>query len=333
MLLAEKITNLRKKLGWSQEELAHQLQVSRQAVSKWESGMSIPDMNKIISMSRLFGVSTDYLLMDEVEEYHKDGEMIAPKDYDEELKSISLEEANKFMDLKENFAGKLAGSVMAYILSPVVMIVLAAFAEYKKMMSEDFAGGMGMGILLIIIALSTVNLIYHSMKLEKFEYLEKEIFTLQYGVRGIVEKRREEYEDTYHKNLVFGIGWCIVCSIPLLVVTALKMGNFACAMATALLLVIVSVGVFFILKCAVRWDAYQILLQEEDYTKEKKETRKYSQGLTIAYWCVVVCIFFIWNSNHENWKHVGIFWACAGVLYGALCGIYSFWKKVKKSAT
>ena len=93
MLLADKIINLRKKLGWSQEELAHQLQVSRQAVSKWESGMSIPDMNKIIGMSRLFGVSTDYLLIDEVEEYHGEGAVLQSEQNEEEnVKSISLED-------------------------------------------------------------------------------------------------------------------------------------------------------------------------------------------------------------------------------------------------
>ena len=45
MILADKIIDLRKKNGWSQEELAEQLGVSRQSVSKWESGMSVPDLN------------------------------------------------------------------------------------------------------------------------------------------------------------------------------------------------------------------------------------------------------------------------------------------------
>ena len=62
MILAEKITNERKKNGWSQEELAEKLSVSRQAVSKWEGAQSIPDINRIIQMADLFGVSTDYLL-------------------------------------------------------------------------------------------------------------------------------------------------------------------------------------------------------------------------------------------------------------------------------
>lgn len=60
--------SLRKRNGWSQEELAQQLGVSRQSVSKWESMASMPDIQKIMAMSELFGVSTDYLLKDELEE-------------------------------------------------------------------------------------------------------------------------------------------------------------------------------------------------------------------------------------------------------------------------
>ena len=64
MILADKIAELRKKNGWSQEELAGQLGVSRQSVSKWESASSMPDLDKILKMSEIFGVSTDYLLKD-----------------------------------------------------------------------------------------------------------------------------------------------------------------------------------------------------------------------------------------------------------------------------
>ena len=54
MILSEKIIMLRKKYGWSQEELAERLDISRQSVSKWESGASIPDLERIVSMSQLF---------------------------------------------------------------------------------------------------------------------------------------------------------------------------------------------------------------------------------------------------------------------------------------
>lgn len=62
MRLSEKIMDLRKKSGWSQEELAEKLGISRQSVSKWETGESMPDLDKIIRMSELWNVSTDYLL-------------------------------------------------------------------------------------------------------------------------------------------------------------------------------------------------------------------------------------------------------------------------------
>ncbi len=69
MILADKIILLRKRKGWSQEELAEQLGVTRQSVSKWEGVQSVPDIQKIIQMSEIFGVTTDYLLKDEMRRY------------------------------------------------------------------------------------------------------------------------------------------------------------------------------------------------------------------------------------------------------------------------
>ena len=67
MTLGEKLQKLRKERGWTQEQLAEQLNVSRQALSKWELGAATPDTENILHMSRLFGVTTDYLLHDEDE--------------------------------------------------------------------------------------------------------------------------------------------------------------------------------------------------------------------------------------------------------------------------
>ena len=67
MLLSEKLYTLRKKQSLSQEQLAEQLNVSRQAISKWESAQSMPDPEKLIAISEFFQVSLDYLLKDDVE--------------------------------------------------------------------------------------------------------------------------------------------------------------------------------------------------------------------------------------------------------------------------
>lgn len=68
MTTSEKLYALRKKSGLSQEQLAERLGVSRQAISKWESGQSSPEREKLISISNCFGVSLDYLLKDSDEQ-------------------------------------------------------------------------------------------------------------------------------------------------------------------------------------------------------------------------------------------------------------------------
>jgi len=70
-LLSEKLYNLRKNSGLSQEKPAEQLNVSRQAISKWESGTAIPESEKLVAISNYFGVSVDYLLKDTESDFTK----------------------------------------------------------------------------------------------------------------------------------------------------------------------------------------------------------------------------------------------------------------------
>ena len=65
MKMEEKIIMLRKKFGWSQEDLAEKMNVSRQAISRWENGTALPDALNVLQLSKLFQVSTDYLLNDD----------------------------------------------------------------------------------------------------------------------------------------------------------------------------------------------------------------------------------------------------------------------------
>lgn len=122
MILAEKVMTLRKKKGWSQEELAEKLNISRQSVSKWESGASIPDIDKIILISGLFGVSTDYLLKDEMETEEISEKEIQCEESD--AKCVSVEEADSFMRLKRKLAVPTALGTALCILSPIPLLLL-----------------------------------------------------------------------------------------------------------------------------------------------------------------------------------------------------------------
>ncbi len=63
MDIAERLQELRKKAGYSQEQVAEQLGLSRQAVSKWESGQGKPEIDNIVKLVELYGVSADYILL------------------------------------------------------------------------------------------------------------------------------------------------------------------------------------------------------------------------------------------------------------------------------
>ncbi len=179
MIFADKLIDLRKKNGWSQEELTEKLNVSRQAVSKWEGTLSIPDMSRIIQLSELFGVSTDYLLKDNLEQ----PEVTQESDETSSARTISMEEANAFLAIKEENSRLVALAVMLCILSPVALILLGGAQEFGLLnWSEEAVGGLGL-IIMVLMALPAVGLfIISGLRISRYEYLEKEPVDTLYGV-------------------------------------------------------------------------------------------------------------------------------------------------------
>lgn len=330
MILAEKVMQLRKKNGWSQEELAEKLNISRQSVSKWESGASIPDIDKIIAMSGLFGVSTDYLLKDEIEEEQfSETEDVYEKP---QSRSISLEDANLFMNLTRSLAGRIAAAVSLCILSPIPLILMGGLSEYGKAgISENMAGGLGVSILLVLIAIGVAVLILSGMKLEKYEYLEKEEISLQYGVQGIVSKKREDFSATFRTCVVIGTVLCILGVMPVMVAAGFDASDLTLIYCTAGLLAIVAVGVFFFVWSGCIQGSYQKLLQEGDYTPEKKSLSKKTSFFPGIYWCLVTAIFLGVGLYSDGWKLAGLIWPIAGLLFVVFQGIVNAVANAKNS--
>ena len=326
MILADKIMTLRKKCGWSQEDLADQLGISRQSVSKWESGMSIPDLEKIVKMSSLFGVSTDYLLKDELE-VELPSETMATDD--EQCRSVSLEEANTYMDLVKECSPKFATAIAALVMSPIPLLFLAGLAESNpQRFSEDIFSGIGIAILLGIVIAAVIPIILNSMKLSKYEYLEKEEISLLYGVRGVVEKRREDLEDTYRKAISVGVGLCIFALIPLMLAGAFNASDLVAICFVCVLLVIVAYAVYLFVSLGLVRESFSKLLQENDYTPEKKANGKVIEKIAGVYWCGVTAIYLAWSFLTNNWEFTWIVWPVAGVLFGGIaCAVHVFARK------
>ena len=315
MILADKIISERKKNGWSQEELADKLGVTRQAVSKWEGAQSVPDLQRIMEMSRLFQVSVDYLVKEEVEIV----EHIPETDVtDSNVRRVSMEEANEFLKMKKEQAPKVALGVSLCILSPICMFLLAAAGEWNMIpLSEDAAGSIGMMILLVIVAFACGIFITCGMKTKPYEFLEKETIETEYGVTGMVKERKQKYQDTYVKYIIAGVVLCIVAGMVLFGAAFVEGDEFLETVFFCGTLVFVAIGVRFLVVAGIIQGSFQRLLQEGDYSiEEKKKSRSpLVAAVSAIYWLVVTAIFLCLIFLDWEYKISGLIWPVAGVLF------------------
>ena len=319
MILADKIIEQRKKNGWSQEDLAEKMDVSRQSISKWESAQSVPDMARIVLLSQIFGVSTDYLLKDELEQ----SEPAADVDVDRELRTVSMEEASSFLQVREQNAAHIAIGVMLCILSPIVIILLSGAREAGRIaLSESQAVGLGLMFLFVLVGSAVALFVTSGLRSSRFEYLEKEPIDTLYGVDGMVRERRERFRPIFSRQLTIGIVLCVVAVMPLfLSIFLFGEDSFSHIVAVALLLAIIAVGVLLIVRVSIVWGSFQQLLEEGDYSRESKAVEKKYSFIAGSYWLLVTAGFLAWGFITNAWDRCWIVWPIAGVLFGAIWGV------------
>ena len=318
MILADKIIENRKKNGWSQEELAEKLGVSRQSVSKWEGAQSMPDMKKILQLAEVFDVSTDYLLKDEIEE--SVSSELVPVDRDlgeEEVRSVSMEEANAFLVFNERAARMISTGVMMCILSPVLMIVLGGFAEARRIPYNEYTMGIiGVVVLLAMVSIAVGMFVYCGLKGKPYEYLENQNIDTEYGVAGMVKERRNAYSETHNRLLILGIMLCVISSIPVFLISAFHYSHddgALLALGTGLLLIKCAIGVKMIVLTCIRHGGMDSLLEEGDYSRLNKRAGRYD-GI---FWAIVTAVYLGWSFISQRWDFTWIVWPIAGVLFAA----------------
>ncbi|MBE6899407.1 MAG: helix-turn-helix transcriptional regulator [Ruminococcaceae bacterium] len=319
MILADKIIELRKKAGYSQEELAEKMGVSRQSVSKWEGALSIPDLDKILLMSEIFGVSTDFLLKDELGD-----EILSPKEEISEstFRKVSLEEANEFIKIKDETAPMVALGVVLCILSPIIMFFLIAMQTAGKIgITENGAGGIGLIALVLLVVPAVALFITSGMKTGRFEYLEKEPIELAYGVAGMVKERQNKLRDKHIRDCVIGICLCVLAAIPLFIGAFFEKADGEVLIGLCLTLMIVAAGVYILIRTGIPWATTEKLLQQDDYTVENKTLEKKLDPIASIYWCVVTAVYLGWSFYTMEWHRTWIIWPVTAVLFGIFEGI------------
>lgn len=320
MILAEKIMTLRKRAGWSQEELAAQLGVSRQSVSKWEGAQSVPDMQKVVQMSRLFGVTTDYLLKEELGEPEPaQSEPVAP------LRCVTMEQAADYLSLRRAAAPKLALATLLCVLSPAALLLLAALSGRPgAAISENAAVGIGLCVLLVLVAAAVAVFITCAAQVKAYAFLESEPFETAYGVTGMVRERRAAAAPEHTRGKVVGTVLCILSAVPLFIAVCLNGPDLLYVGAVCLLLVLAGIGSAVFVSGGVYWAAMDRLLEEGDYARPRKRQNGVVGVVSSIYWLTVTAAYLLWTFGpwwdaqpQDTW----ILWAVAGVLYGAVMAL------------
>ena len=312
MILADKIIRLRKKNGWSQEELAEKMNVSRQSVSKWEGAQAIPDLEKLLQLSTLFGVTTDYLLKDEIE----DEELSDDTSSDTAVKRISIEEANAYIEQRKKAAYRIAFATFMCIISPITLIVLSILSEQPgAIVTEMTAGAVGLTVLFAFILCAIPVYIYCGFQNQPYEFLDKNIpFELEYGVKGMVAEKKKGFRPTYIAYNIIATCVCIFSVIPLVLLSFTE-NEMLVAVALALLMIVAGIGAAMFIAVGIQNASMQKLLKEGEFTEKEKKRSSLKEVVGFCYWGILTAIFltvsFLTNYWHLSW----LVFAVGGVLF------------------
>ncbi|MCH4888372.1 helix-turn-helix transcriptional regulator [Acidaminobacter sp. JC074] len=326
MILADKIIKLRKQSSWSQEELADKMNVSRQSVSKWENASSIPDLNKILLMAEIFGVSTDYLLKDDIEDVQG-----VQKDYEPDVWKVTLEEANDYVETKLEMNRLNARGALICIYSIIPLMFFLGLASQGILgITENMALIIGMTSLLLMIVIGVSIFIRSSQLKTDIIKIEEETFELSYGVDSIFKEKAKAFRNVYSQKISIGVGLIIMSFMPLMISAMLGQNGLVILSMLCLMLIVVGIGVYILVPASIENSAYNCLLSQGEYApNKKKETRRIEQFATF-YWPLVTAIYIGWSLFTMNWGVTWIVWPVAGILFAALVGLIGFLESNKE---
>lgn len=312
MILADKIIRLRKKNGWSQEELADKMTVSRQAVSKWESAQSIPDLEKILQLGALFGVTTDYLLKDELET-----EKFSDDAPDASVRKIGIEEANAYLEQRKRASWRLALATFLCILSPIALFLLREMSALPEPpLKEATATALGLLVLFAFILCAVPIFVYCGFQNEPYAFLDANVpFELEYGVRGLVTEKQKNFRKKYVRCNILATMLCIVSVLPLLIVGSLTENELLLVAMLALLMLLAGIAAAMFIVVGTQHASMQKLLQEGEFTMQEKAKTGVKEVVGFCYWGILTVIFLAVSFLTDAWHLSWLIFAMGGVLF------------------
>ena len=271
------------------------MQVSRQAVSKWEGAQTIPDLEKILMRSNLFSVTTDYLLKDEIEEEEFTDES------NTSVKRITLAHANDFLEWRKSASVRIAIGTFLCVIAVIPLVILGAATEVSAYnISENFVAGVGLAVLFIIVAIAVAIFIFCGFKNAPFDFIDKEPFETEYGVTGMVKEKQKAYKSIYTKCNIIGTCICVLSPIPLLI-GAFTEKEFFTVIMLVITMLLAGIGVVFFIIPSVRWSSMQKLIKEGEFAPQEKRRNQIRERVSTVYWLSATAVYLGWSFCTNAW--------------------------------
>lgn len=348
MNLAEKIFNERTKLDLSQEQFAEQMGVSRQAVSKWETGQSLPDLDKIVMMSRVFGVTTDYLLGEGdlsqgADAGTQDASDIVEEHYNEEKRYITDEEAEEYCRVRKKFEKRIGLGVFLCIAGlAFVQFVEEIFPEIigYRVSNPDFFENLAAVPFLLLVAIAVPLFIVAGLSMGKYEFMEKTNLTFSPDMMKRLQEESEARYRVFIAKIAVGVSLCIIAVMVCVILEEQTFVNTAQVwtsgeIGASFMLLIIASAVYLFVTAGIEKSTYDILLQQNKHrlqTKEmkrKEEESKVFEAVSTIYWCIVTAGYLAYSFITFDWGRSWIVWPVAGCLFGAVSAVMHLMSREK----
>ncbi len=327
MTFGNRLIKLRKERGWTQEYFAEKMSVSRQSVSKWESDRSVPELEKILIISEMFSVSTDYLLKGDYTENKSEQRVNVQSESKVLKRKISTAQANDFIDIKKNMSNRYAFAIMLLILSPIALIILPVLSENKVIsISENYAVTYAFVMLFLFVSIAISILIYTSSKTSEYKFMDTEEFDLDFSVREMISEKKKDYKDKYVRGNIIATFIILMSGLVFVIGSLIREDEVLIIIMLGVFIAFISLSVFIYVKHGMIWASYQRLLQEDDFSIYKKRQNKNAGKIASVYWPVVVAIFLGYSFITNDWGRSWIIWPIAGGLFGAISGLVNLIK-------
>ena len=291
----ENLQNLRKIKNISQEQLAEKLEVSRQAVSKWESGNGYPETEKLIAICEIFNCSIDNLLKGKIT-------------------VDTTEEKKKYENLQNKFSKEIALAVGIILLGTTILLYfagLSTMAETLKL-GEQYRI-IGVTILLLCVLIAVPVFIILGIEQENFKKKNPKLPNI-YN-----EEEIESFNKKFPKAIAIAVALILLGAIMLIFLYGIKFVNEESTIPVVALMSCVTIAVPIFIYFGIQKDKYDI----DKYNKTNSEENK-KRDSKIGKICGVIMLIatmiflatgIIYNIWHINW--------IVFPLGGMLCGIVS----------